>query len=153
MKTSELGINLLCEFEGYRDVAYQDDAGVWTIGYGTTIVNGEAVRNGMTCTKEQAKQWYAGGVAFVEHFIEQHITQPLLQHQYDALVCFAYNVGVGAFQISTLYKKITAGNIGLVTSNNFTDWNKITVKGHLVPSVGLFNRRKREFKLFSTGTI
>lgn len=153
MKTSELGINLLCVFEDFRSIAYPDEGGVWTIGYGTTHVNGQAVYEGMTCTEAQAKQWLADEVSFVEHFITQHVAHPLTQNQFDAIVCFAYNVGVGGLQVSTLYKKITTGQIATVTPNNFTDWNKITIKGHLVPSVGLFNRRKREYKLFSTGTI
>ena len=63
---SNTGITLLTTFENFRDKAYRCQAGVWTIGWGTTRVNGQPVREGMTCTPSQAMQWKATDIASVD---------------------------------------------------------------------------------------
>ncbi|MGB9694012.1 MAG: lysozyme, partial [Fervidobacterium sp.] len=57
MKVSQRGVDLVKEFEGFSSKAYQDVVGVWTIGYGTTKINGSPVRPDMTCTRDQAEEW------------------------------------------------------------------------------------------------
>lgn len=143
---SRRGIDLITSFEGYRDVAYRDIAGIWTIGFGTTRVGGVPVQHGQTITEDDAKVALLDECAGILRFLESGVVRPLLQHEVDALVSMCYNIGVGAFRRSTLRRTINAN--GIVTERMFTDWNKVRVNGALVPSEGLTRRRRAEYKMF-----
>lgn len=155
MVTGEKGIQLIKHFESFRPLAYLCSAGVWTIGYGTTVIDGNPVRRGMYCTEPEALVFLAKDLHKFETKVTELTKGPFgpitAQNQFDALVCFTYNVGYGAFGISTLRKKVNARLP--VSEKNFTDWHKIRVKGVLTPSFGLIRRRKAEFHLFSTGNV
>jgi lysozyme len=154
MTTSAVGIQLICEFEGFRAAAYPDVVGVWTIGYGTTRVNNQPVTKGMTCTEAQAKEWVHTDLRQFEAAVTAASAKPLTQFQFDACVCFAYNIGAGGFASSTVGRKLRTGNIALINESNFVAWNKVrNSHGVLVESRGLTRRRKAEWYLFSTGMI
>ena len=107
---SNTGITLLTTFENFRDKAYRCQAGVWTIGWGTTRVNGQPVREGMTCTPSQAMQWKATDIAASESALARLLPSVKLEpHQHDAVVSFIYNCGAGASESSTLRKRLRAG--------------------------------------------
>ena len=143
MKTSNPGINLICGFEGLRLKAYDDGVGVWTIGYGTTIINGVKVKKGDTCTIEQAKSYMAQDLKKFESAVETAGKVPLNQNQFDALVSLTYNIGIGAFKDSTLLKKLNAKDYKGAAAQ-FDRWNK----GGGKVMQGLVNRRAKERKLF-----
>jgi len=154
MRTSGLGINLIKEFEGCKLVAYPDVAKIWTIGYGTTYINNSPVVKGMTCTQQEAEAYLCKDLQLFESTINQILRNPILQHQFDACVCLAYNIGPGGFRASTICRKLKSGNVSLVTEQNFVAWNKVRdSRGVLVESKGLTRRRKAEYHLFSTGSI
>ena len=71
----------------------------------------------------------------------------LNQNQYDALVSFVYNIGVGAFKDSTIRKFLVKGDFDLA-STQFQRWNKVTKGGVKIVNKGLTNRRAREKELF-----
>lgn len=135
--------------EGYRGTAYQDKAGIWTIGYGHTgYIDGKPITQGMKITKEKAEELYKKD--FESHVVPlKDIKTPLSKNQKIALASFIYNFGVGAFNNSELKKKIEAGDIKSA-ANEFDKWiyikNKTTGKKEV--SQGLINRRKREKDLF-----
>ena len=135
--------------EGFSDKAYQDKAGVWTIGYGHTgYVNGKPISQGMKITKDKAEELYKKD--FENHIAPlKDIKTPLTKNQQIALSSFIYNFGVGAFNKSELRKKIEVGDIK-GAANEFDKWvyvkNKNTGKKEV--SQGLVNRRKREKDLF-----
>lgn len=143
------GIALIQSFESCRLTAYQDIAGIWTIGWGTTRINGRPVVAGMTLTQEQADALFHTDVNQVCVELDPLLTAPQSQSQIDALVCFCYNVGVGAFKGSTLRRIINA--YGTVTEDLFTRWSKVRdpKTGELVTSAGLLRRRKAEYALYS----
>lgn len=151
MQISSRGIDLLVEFEGFRSRAYQDVAGVWTIGYGSTRINGRPVRPSDVCTKEQARFYMLESLRDYERAVERAFPQRPTQSQFDALVVFVYNVGIGGFQSSTIYRKIKSGSVQTITESNFVAWNKARINGQLVEVPGLTRRRRAEFALFSTG--
>ena len=136
--------------EGFSDKAYQDKAGVWTIGYGHTgYVDGKPISQGMKITKDKAEELYKKD--FESHIAPlKDIKTPLTKNQQIALSSFIYNFGVGAFNKSELRKKIEGGDIK-GAANEFDKWvyvkNKNTGKKEV--SQGLVNRRKREKDLFS----
>lgn len=154
MRTSDLGIKLIKEFEGCKLTSYPDVVNVWTIGFGTTRINGKPVVKGMTCTQEQAEQYLRDDLQVFETSINKILPGPIPQHQFDACVCLTYNIGSGGFLNSTICRKLKAGSAASVSEQNFVSWNKVrNSQGVLVESKGLTRRRKAEYYLFSTGTI
>lgn len=103
-KTSNEALQAICNFEGLRLKAYKCPAGVWTIGVGHT----RGVYKGQKITKEQAYEYLRQDIAPIETYLnKQHICKT--QGQFDALVDFIFNLGIGNFRSSTLRKYIIAG--------------------------------------------
>jgi lysozyme len=153
MKLSSTGTALLKQFEGLRLKAYQCSAGRWTIGYGHT---GQDVRPGDVITAEKAEALLAWDVKRFELDVESLVKVPVSQNQFDALVCFAFNVGsdIDADVLpeglgdSTLLKYVNAHKFALA-AGEFLKWNKATVGGKRIIVLGLVRRRKAESELFS----
>ena len=99
MKVSDNGLALIKKFEGCRLTAYADVGGVWTIGWGQT---GPDVVEGLTITQAQADARLRAEVDRFAEGVLSGLKVPVNQNQFDALVSFAYNVGLGAFRSSTL---------------------------------------------------
>jgi GH24 family phage-related lysozyme (muramidase) len=141
---SNNGLSLLKTFEGCELAAYQDTVGVWTIGYGwTQPVNGKPVGKGTTITQETADSLLRSGVIQYEKGITRLVSVGINQNQFDALVDFAYNLGVKALEGSTLLKKLNAGDY-TGAADEFPKWNKA---GGKVLN-GLVKRRAAERSLF-----
>ena len=144
MSVSNKGVDLICEFEGKRLVAYDDGVGVWTIGFGTIkYPSGNRVKKGDTCTLEQAKEYMRHDLIEFEHAVNSSVKAPLTQNQFDALVSLAYNIGSSAFKSSTLVKKLNTGDYQ-GAADQFNVW--INAGGKRMQ--GLVNRRDREKLLF-----
>lgn len=147
---SSKGIQLIEQFECSGNVnnflrAYKCPAGVWTIGIGTTVYpNGQKVKEGDTCTKEQAYQYLQNDLLFTEKQVDSYTTDAINQNQFDALISFAYNVGVNALKTSTLLKKVNANTNDPTIRDEFMRW----VYGGGVVLPGLVNRRKAEANLY-----
>lgn len=149
MKISAEGLQLIKDAEGLRLKAYKCSAGVWTIGYGTTSATGLIdIKPDTTITKAQAEKLLLKSLKAYEDCVNECVTVELKQSQYDALVCFCYNIGCGAFKKSTLLKKLNKGDYNAVPSE-LMKWVTITVKGKKVRSTGLINRRTKEAALWS----
>ena len=140
MKLGERGTEMLKYFEGCKLTAYQDSVGVWTIGYGHT----KGVLEGMTITQEGAEQLLQTELEEYEGYIEDMVTVPLTQNQFDALVVWIYNLGPTNFRNSTLLKELNAGNYN-AAGQEITRWNKAGGK----VLAGLVKRREAEAQLFS----
>ncbi|WP_276866608.1 lysozyme [Enterobacter oligotrophicus] len=144
MEMSKNGLALLKSFEGCELTAYQDSVGVWTIGYGwTQPVNGKPVGKGMTITQDTADSLLCSGVVQYEKGVTGLVKVSVNQNQFDALVDFAYNLGVKALEGSTLLKKLNAGDYA-GAADEFPKWNKA---GGKVLN-GLVKRRAAERSLF-----
>lgn len=133
MKTSEQGLQLLIEREGKRNKAYKDSVGVWTIGVGHT---GPEVQPGLVWTDEQVMDALRKDVERFEKAVNDGVEVPLEQHQFDALVSFAFNVGDSAFLKSTMLKKINAGLFDEVPAQ-FDRW-------HIPPEITSRRNGERE---------
>ena len=144
MVVSLFGIDLICGFEGLRLKAYDDGVGVWTIGFGTTVYpNGIRVKKGDTCTEAQAKAYMVYDLKKFESAVNNAVTVPLNQNQFDALVSLTYNIGPSAFSKSTLVKKLNAGDIR-GAAEQFDVW--VNAGGKRMQ--GLVNRRAKENEVF-----
>ena len=149
MSVSKDCINLIIYYEGCRLVAYPDpgseDGHPWTIGYGHT---GKEVTKGLVWTQAQADAALAQDVARFASKVETLIKVSVTQAQFDALVSFAYNVGVNALADSTLLRLLNSG-ASSAAARQFERWDKQNGK----PMLGLSRRRLAERLLFETGDI
>jgi lysozyme len=138
---SDQGIDaLLKKFEGCKLKAYKDPVGIWTIGYGHTSAAGEPdVTEGLTITQAEAEAILKRDLIKYEKPVADLVKVPLSQHQFDVLVDFAYNAGVGNLKSSTLLKRVNAGDFDAVP-NELMKWTK--AKGKELP--GLVRRRRAE---------
>ena len=143
--TSILGLNLIKKYEGLRLSSYLCPAGVPTIGYGSTrYSNGKKVILGEKLSGEkEATQLLLSTLDPFESAVNKHLPN-LNQCQFDALVCFAYNVGTGALIKSTLLKKAKANSADPSILDEFLRWNK--AGGKVLQ--GLTNRRREEANLY-----
>ncbi len=146
VRISESGIALLKRFEGLELEAYQDIAGVWTIGYGHT---GPDVQPGQRITEREAEALLRRDLKSREDAVSRLVNVPLNQNEFDALVSFVYNVGAEAFRRSTALKRLNRG-MRMAAAEALTWWNKATVGGVLREVLGLTRRRAAEKALFIT---
>lgn len=144
MKTSAEGIKLMHHFEGMRLEAYPDPAtggAPWTIGIGHT---GPEVKPGLLWTEAQAHLAFANRLALeFEPGVRKVMHPDASQTEFDAMVSLAYNIGVGAFQRSTLVKKANQGDLS-GAADEFLKWDKANKKSML----GLRRRRAAERAMF-----
>lgn len=151
MQISDDGLRLIKSFEGYLDkqsdgscVAYLCPAGVPTLGWGCT----EGVKIGMRWTEADAEAALRREIAKFEAGVARLVTVEINQNEFDALVSFSYNVGLGALQKSTVLKKLNVGDRAGAAAG-FALWNK--GGGKVLP--GLVSRRSREAALFLKPTV
>lgn len=132
--------------EGFKACAYKPTPNdVWTIGYGHTgLVDGKPITKGMVITKEKAEELYRND--FKAHIAPiKKVKVSLTGNQKIALASLIYNIGGGAFDNSTLLKKLNNGDYK-GASDEFDKW--VYQNGKKLK--GLVNRRKREKELFLT---
>jgi len=119
MKTSDLAIEKIKEFEGLRLTAYQDAVGVWTVGYGTT---GKDVYRGVKITKEYAEELLRRDLKKLEDYFNHKTKWINTQGKFDACIDFCYNLGLGRFVGSTLYRYIRQGKPTVAIQAQFKRW-------------------------------
>ena len=145
MKSSDKIREWIKRWEGLRLQAYLCPSGVWTIGYGHT----EGVKRGQTIDVKMADELFAGDVAKFDVAVTEMADRggvKLAQGQFDALVSFAFNAGVGALEGSTLWRKCKRDVTDETIADEFGRWVYGTVDGKKQVLAGLVNRRKGEAK-------
>jgi len=150
LKTNQKGIDLIKEVEGLRLEAYQDQGGVWTIGWGHT---GPDVHKGCVITKQQAEELFQGDLAHAEQSVNQLVSVPLNDNQFASLVSFVFNFGEARFKASHLLAGLNIGSYASVPAE-LKRWiycqDSKTKK--LVPNKGLEARRQKEISLWMTSS-
>ena len=144
MEPSENCYNLIRSKEGLSLRAYPDPGtggDPWTIGYGHT---GPEVHPGMTITRQEADDLLRQDAERVAAQVQNLVMAPLTQNEFDALVCFVYNVGVSNFAKSTMLRKLNQQDYD-GAANEFDRWTRAA--GHVLP--GLVARRQEEKELFN----
>lgn len=139
MKISQSGIDLIKRFEGCRLHAYLDAVGVPTIGFGST----EGVTMGNTITQDEAETLLLEDLVRFEEGVTRLVKVDIDQNAFDALVSFAFNLGIGALQGSMLLRLLNAGD-ETGAAKEFLKWKH--AGGKELP--GLVARRKAESELF-----
>lgn len=134
---NDKGLALLKQFEGRRLVAYQDQGGVWTIGYGCT---GPDVVKGLSITAEEAEKRLHEKLLGFYH-LDDYISEHVNDNQYSALICLAYNIGLRAIKMSTLLRCI---NNNTSPDKEWLKWNHVNG----IVNAGLTRRRQAELELY-----
>lgn len=134
MKISKHGIDLLIQREGFMLKPYRDSKGLLTIGVGhlltktermtgRILISGEKVAWKTGLTSGQVRILFDQDLDKFEDAVNRYIAIPLMQHEFDALVSFCFNIGRNAFRFSTLRKKLNhQDRMGAI--NEFTRWRK-----------------------------
>ena len=139
METGQTGKNLIKSFEQLRLKAYQDSVGIWTIGWGHTH---QVVPN-MEIDDDTAIRLLNEDLEITERCVNSYVQVQLTQKEFDAVVCFTFNVGCNAFKNSTMCKLINEEKYE-EAAKEFPRWNK--ARGKILG--GLIRRRKAEMELF-----
>ena len=139
-RTNQDGIDLIKEFEGLHLTPYLCPGKIWTIGYGHT----RTVRSGLVVTEAVADQLLDEDLRLFERSVVRLVTVPLSDNQFSALVCFAFNVGTGNLESSTLLKLLNRGWYEQVPAQ-LMRWNR--ANGEVYG--GLSRRRAAEGRLWS----
>lgn len=156
MKTSKAGIDLIKHFEGVRLKPYLCPAMLWTVGVGHVLypeqhylsLDGRRhlplkLEHRRSFTEDEVNGILRNDLYRFESGVERLCGANLPQHQFDALVSFAFNLGLGTLQRSTLKMKLTRGDIS-GAADQFLRFNK--AGGKILP--GLQRRRVAERLLF-----
>lgn len=152
MNISKKGADFIKQCEGLRLVAYRDPAGIPTIGYGHT---GSEVRIGMVWTLEQADHAFREDIENFERGVERLVPRQSIpgfpeyptQGQFDALVSFAFNLGLRALANSKLLRMFRVGDAP-AAADQFGRWTAAGGGGRVLS--GLVARRAAEVEMFST---
>jgi lysozyme len=155
MQMSEHGLGLLEKWEGFELNVYKDSAGLPTIGVGHLLtkselssgkimINGVPVQYSGGLTNQQVLDLLGQDVEPAEKAVNNGVKVVLNQNQFDALVSFTFNVGVGAFTASTLLKVLNQQQFTEVPTQ-FLRWTRSG--GQVVQ--GLVNRRQNEISLWN----
>lgn len=154
---SQAGLQAIKRFEGSRKMAYLDSAKHLTIGVGHLITDSEKTSGQLAATGSLWKLGLSDSEilrvleADVQRFVlgvnQLFPKVRLFQHEFDALVSFSFNIGLGAFQRSTMHDLIQEKSF-IAVANEFPKW--VRAGGRVVQ--GLVNRRKMEAEMWSNGT-
>ncbi|MBE6304287.1 MAG: lysozyme [Bacteroidales bacterium] len=150
MVISDRGLRMIVAFEGLELNAYKCPSGVWTIGVGHTgEVDGVPIGRGMMITQAEAMALLREDVKRFERYVNrQPFAKVLTQGMFDALVSFIFNVGTGAFQTSTMRRKLCLDAPAEEVAKEFGKWVYGTVDGKKERLPGLMKRREKECEMF-----
>lgn len=143
MKTA---MDLIKKHEGLRLYAYKCPGGVWTVGYGHT----DGVKEGDYLSVDEAQHVLEQDVAKVRKALRTLAAESgveLQRNQEEALVSFAFNVGIGALKRSTLWRRVTERADAAAVAAEFGRW--VYGGGTILP--GLVSRRSEEMRLYFFG--
>lgn len=145
-QVSPKGLNLIKKYEGLSLKPYLCPAKIPTIGYGATYYpNGSKVKlTDKSISEYEASVMLSNMLRHYENSVDSFTRDDITQNQFDALVSFAYNCGVGNLKSSTLLKKVNANPNDPLIKNEFLKWNKASGK----VLKGLTIRRQEEANLY-----
>ena len=140
------GLDLIKESEGCRLKAYQDVAGIWTIGYGHIA----GVQPGTTITQDQADQLLEDDLSDTEKILSSLVgSVPTGNNMFAAMGSLCFNIGSSSFKTSSVLRFHLLGKTA-EAADAFLLWDKAQVDGQLRVVAGLLHRRQREQALYLT---
>ena len=147
MKISQAGIDLIRRFEGCKLKPYLCPAGYWTVGYGHVIGNGKTKPEKQLYTQEEVNELLRTDLVRFEQGVLRYCPVHLTQFEFDSLVSFSFNLGLGVLQRSTLRRKILRQD-KQAAARNILKYNR--AGGQVLK--GLTRRREAEYRMFTKET-
>ncbi|WP_271064892.1 lysozyme [Caulobacter sp. NIBR1757] len=144
-QVSKAAVELIKTFEGYRSKAAQLPDGRWTIGFGHTLT----AREGAQVSEQDAEALLLYDLIAIAHAVNEQTFTPLTQNQFDALCCFAFNVGIDNFKRSSVLRRVNEGSL-LQAACAMEMWRKADFEGERIVVDALVRRRSAEKTLFLT---
>jgi lysozyme len=146
----QIAVEIVKDFEGFREYLYPDVEGIPTIGYGHT----DNMHEGdlpITCTEEQAEQWLKEDMFESAEAVLKMVNVPLTDNQFGALVCLCFNIGQGRLKRDSIIRLLNDYDYKGAAG----DWwqnrrDKAPSKGGVILE-GLQERRSAECHYFLTG--
>ncbi|MHB8871786.1 MAG: lysozyme [Candidatus Doudnabacteria bacterium] len=146
-KTTQVGVDIIKYFEGFRAKAYLCPASVLTIGFGST---GSRVKPGMVITEHEAELLLIQDLGRFEKYVDRTAERLLKWHEFDALVSFSFNVG---YRLKDELKfAVNTGNTKVVVYKLML-YNKAKIKGVYQILPGLTKRRTAESSVYSNPKV
>lgn len=139
MKISQEGLELLKSFEGLSLSAIRLPDGRWTMGHGHTT----HAREGARITAEDAEALLRFDLIPVQTAVNEALDVPVTQSQFDALTCFAFNLGVETFRTSDVLKRVNQGRM-TEAALQMAVWRAVAGDGHPAVLDALVRRRAAE---------
>ena len=145
-KVSSKGLDIIKKYEGFSSKPYLCPSKVITIGYGSTYYeDGSKVKlTDSPITQERATELLEALLVSFERAVDSYCTDSINQNQFDSLVSFAYNCGVGNLKSSTLLRKVNVNPNNPTIKDEFLKWTK----GGGKTLTGLVRRRTEEAQLY-----
>jgi lysozyme len=146
-QVSKAAIKLIKSFEGYRRSSAVLSDGRYTIGYGHT----KSARADVEIPERDAEALLIYDLLEVTGAVNDLTFTPLTQNQFDALVCFAFNIGLDNFRRSSVLRRVNEGNL-LQAAAALEAWRRSEFEGERIVVDALVRRRAAEKALFLTPT-
>jgi lysozyme len=143
LTASRAAVDLIASFEGFRARAARTPDGRWTLGFGHVAT----AREGLTVTRAEAEDLLRWDLRPVEDQIRQSALTPLNQNQFDALVSFAFNIGLSNFATSDVLGYLNQGQ-PIAAALAMHAWRRARVNGRVLVVDALVRRRAAEAALF-----
>ena len=143
LEISRSGLDLIESFEGFRAKAARLNGGKYTIGFGHTMT----VRDGMVVNREQAEELLKWDIGPIQDFIRQNALTTLTQNQFDALISFAFNIGLDNFRNSDVLRHLNQGE-PICAAIAMNAWRRSNINGQHIVVDALVRRRALETAMF-----
>jgi lysozyme len=143
LTASRAAFDLIASFEGFRTRAVQAPDGQWTLGFGHTAT----AREGLSVTRTEAEDLLRWDLLPIEDTLRQVALTPLSQNQFDALVSFAFNIGLENFKGCDVLKYLNQGQ-PIAAALSLHAWRRAPVNGRILTIDALVRRRAAESALF-----
>jgi lysozyme len=143
LTASRAALDLIASFEGFRARAAKTPDGRWTLGFGHVAT----AREGLSVSRAEAEDLLRWDLRPVEDMVRQSALTPLTQNQFDALVSFAFNIGISNFATSDVLRYLNQGQ-PIAAALAMHAWRRARVNGRVLVIDALVRRRAAEAALF-----
>lgn len=143
LTASRAALDLIASFEGFRARAAKTPDGRWTLGFGHVAT----AREGLSVSRAEAEDLLRWDLRPVEDMVRQSALTPLNQNQFDALVSFAFNIGISNFATSDVLRYLNQGQ-PIAAALAMHAWRRARVNGRVLVIDALVRRRAAEAALF-----
>jgi GH24 family phage-related lysozyme (muramidase) len=143
LTASRAALDLIASFEGFRARAAKTPDGRWTLGFGHV----KTAREGLSVSRSEAEDLLRWDLRSIEDAVRQSALMPLSQNEFDALVSFAFNIGLANFAKSDVLRYLNQGQ-PVAAALAMHAWRRAKVNGRIIVIDALVRRRAVEAAMF-----